>query len=488
MAQTLIEAIRPNRLWVQLLAALGLGLLLGVASFVFSPLWILAGLLGTGLVYAMLRRPEIALLGILMATSSIIFESRLPILNIGIGSLHISDILLLSMLVLIAVRWLVEPDFKIARTPLDWPLLIFLGVAVLSTSIAVIQQSVELEEARRDLRRVAYFSTFFIVTNLIRNPKQLRLLLRGIFIIASIVALAMIAQFYLGSSAQFLPGYVGDLQVSGSAISGVARIVPPGTSLNLVAFVTLSAVLSIRKYKAKTLLGLLLWLLLGIALVLTFLRSHWLVVGGSLILLTYLNRDHIGRLVTLALIGLTILAMVLLLAIDSPETRALNLVSGAFRRLETLTSSDVLKESSLQWRLVESEYAIAQIKEHPILGLGLGTNYRPFDPRIDSPTRAWDARGFIHSGHLSVLVTMGVVGYVSLIVLSAKFLVRGFRNWRNISDIHLRGIVLGFTVTYLGLLFAAIVNGIFGSWAWTPIIGIMMGINEVAIRRSRMFG
>jgi len=113
----------------------------------------------------------------------------------------------------------------------------------------------------------------------------------------------------------------------------------------------------------------------------------------------------------------------------------------------------------------------------------MGARYRPFDPRLDQE-EGWDARRFIHNGHLWVLLNTGVLGYLCLMWLSVTFSIRGFKSWRTISDHWMKGIVLGFTLVYLGLLIAAVVNSIFASWSWTPVIGIMMGVNEVALRRA----
>jgi O-antigen ligase len=174
--------------------------------------------------------------------------------------------------------------------------------------------------------------------------------------------------------------------------------------------------------------------------------------------------------------------MILLLAVNMPDSQAAKLVTGSFARLSTLWSTNTLGESSLQWRFIENEYALTQIISHPLLGIGLGANYRPWDPRIDHPRMGWDARGFIHNGHLWTLLKTGLLGYVSLMWLSVVFLIRGFRYWRSISNLEMRGIMLGFTLAYMGLLIAAIVNGIFRNWIWTPVIGIMMGFNEVVLR------
>ena len=69
--------------------------------------------------------------------------------------------------------------------------------------------------------------------------------------------------------------------------------------------------------------------------------------------------------------------------------------------------------------------------------------------------------------------------------LSLVFLMRGFRYWRGIPDDRMRGVVLGSTLAYLAVCIAAVANSSFMQWRWTPVIGIMMGINEVILRQAR---
>jgi hypothetical protein len=68
--------------------------------------------------------------------------------------------------------------------------------------------------------------------------------------------------------------------------------------------------------------------------------------------------------------------------------------------------------------------------------------------------------------------------------LSLAFLMRGFRYWRGVADSQLKGMALGLTLVYLAVLIAAVVNSTFVQWAWTPVIGIIMGINEVILRKA----
>ena len=185
------------------MAGCSFGLLLAIACLLFSPLLVFGTLAAVLFIVATLKRPEIGLVGILIATSSIVFEEQLPLFSMGSISLHIPDLILLLLLGLIVARRLVEPEFRIVRTPLDWPLLIFYGVTLLSTFIAIYQSSVGVQQTTRAaIRTLSYYLTFFIVTNLVRERRQLNFLLNGLFLLATMVAAVMVMQFLLGDSAR----------------------------------------------------------------------------------------------------------------------------------------------------------------------------------------------------------------------------------------------------------------------------------------------
>ena len=138
--------------------------------------------------------------------------------------------------------------------------------------------------------------------------------------------------------------------------------------------------------------------------------------------------------------------------------------------------------------MIENAYALSTIASNPWIGLGMGFTYRPWDRRLDGPHPSrsdYDFRKHIHNSHLWILLQSGLLGYLSFMALSLVFLIRGFRYWRSVADIRFRGVVLGFAVAYLGVLIAAVVNSTFVQWRWTPVIGIIMGINEVVLMRFR---
>lgn len=476
---------------IQILLGFSFGMLSAIASLWVSPLFMLGTLTAALFLYAIIKRPEIALLGILIATSSIVFEEKLPLFSLGSVSLHIPDFLLLGSLGIIAGRWLVRPEIKIIRTPLDRPLLIFYGVTLLSTFIALNQSSVDVEMARRGIRVLSYYLTFFVVTNLVRERRQLNFLLNGLFILAIIVAAAMAVQFLLGGSVHLLPGFVGGLMTQGISYENVYRIVPPGLSIVLISFVTILCIAVIEKNKPLGWLKFLQCGLLGIAILVTFLRSYWAALIGVFILMVYLFRGaDRRRLFRWSLVVITLAAMFLLVVFSDPGSKATRLIDATINRLSTLGRSGTFlgQDGSLNWRKIENRYAFSTVASHPLIGLGIGFEYRPWDPRLDhrvSGSTGTDFRKFIHNGHLWILLQSGVLGYLSLLWLSFAFLIRGFRYWRSITNDRMRGVVLGFTLVYLAVLIAAVVNSTFQQWFWTPVIGIIIGVNEVILTNYR---
>lgn len=491
LGQSIKESFRPNGSLFRTIVGSCFGLLLGIAFLRFSPLLVLGALAAVLYIYFTLKRPEFAILGILIATSSIVFENQLPLIPMGGASLIFPDILLLGSLGLVILRWLVEPEFKIVRTPLDLPLLVFYGVTLLSTFIAINQSSVDVVDARRWIRVISYYLTFFIVTNLVRERRQLDLLLNGLFLLATIVAAAMAVQFLLGGSVPFLPGRVETLQTLGTMYEDVARISPPGLSILVVSFVAMLCILALEKSKPSSWLKFLQCGLMGMALVFTFLRSYWAVLILAFFLLAYLLRGaDRQRLVGWGLVVLCPAVVILLVVFSDPNSRAAKLVGASMDRLSTLGNSGTFQGQydTFNWRMIENRYAIPAIASHALIGMGMGFTYRPWDHRLDMPdpsASTYDFRKHIHNGHFWILLQSGLVGYLGFLWLSFAFLFRGFRHWRSLADDRLRGVVLGFTLAYLAILIAAVVNSTFMQWRWVPVIGLMMGVNEVILMRFR---
>ncbi len=474
---------------IQILAC-GFGLIIGIAS-VWLPSLIVLGLPAAAmLVYIIMKRPEVALLGILIATASIVFENQLPVISLGI-SLHVPDFLLIGSFALIVLRALVNPNFKLMDSPLNRPLLIFFSITLLSTLLALFKSTLNYKEAIGPIRIFSYYLTFFIVTNVVRERRQLNLLLNGLFLIATIVAAAMVAQYVVGSSFAIIPGQVQTLSTRDSAFEGVTRIQPPGLSIVLLSFVTILCILVLEKFKPNGWLKISQTGLLGMAFALTFLRSFWAALFMVFSLLVFLLRGYDRqKLLNGGMVIISSLVVILLFIYTIPDSKATGLIDASLNRFGTLFDSDTYrgKDGSLNWRKLENGYAFASIASHPWIGLGVRFTYRPWDTRLDGahpdPTVV-DFRKSIHNGHLLIMLQSGLLGYLSFAWLSAAFLIRGFGSWRRVANPRLKGVVLGLSLVYLVILISTMANGLFMQWNWTPVIGILMGTNEVILTRFR---
>jgi O-antigen ligase len=431
--------------------------------------------------------PGLALLGILIITSTIGFEHRLPVLSLGIN-LQIPDILLLGLLGWVAVQWLFVPGFRLVRTRLDLPMLIFYTVTLLSTLIAIVESSVDVNLAIQGFRVFSYYLTFFVVTNLVRDSRQLNSLLNGILLLGVVVAVTMIAQYLLGGSVQLLQGSADPL-TEGGAFGGVRRIIPPGFSVLLVSFGTSLCILVLEKFNRAGVLRYPQCALMGIAFVMTFLRSFWAAFIVVLLLAAYFVRGvDWRRLIGWGVMAGFSLVLVLLVVFAAPDSGLSRLVEASWARLSTVNAGAFTGgDANYNYRRLENQYAFSAIAAKPLLGRGLGATYRPLDPRLDvlDGQHIEDHSDFIHNSHLKILVQSGLLGYASFIWLSVAFLLRGLRNWRKVPSDQMRAVVLGFCLVYLVALIAAGANSVFTQWAWVPVLGIMMGMNEVILREVR---
>jgi hypothetical protein len=430
--------------------------------------------------------PEFALLGLLLLLATVFDENSLPSISIGVGHLIVSDFLLFIPIVILLLRTWVEPGVSINHTPLDFPLLAFYCVALFSTISAIVHGTVTFNQSLSEVRVVNLYLTFFIVTNLVRDEKHLRRLLNGILVLSIFVALMMILQYFLGNITQILPGRVETLFTGNTGAPGVTRILPPGQSLVLVALITIPLLLIFDKTPSKYIFRFFLLFIVAIAVILTFNRSFWVALAIALFLAVFLvSIPEKIRFVNIAIWTAVILIMILVPVLSFAGSQAQAFVDGFATRFSTLLDPNTLNEGSLQYRVVETQYALPQIAAHPLIGLGLGADYRPWDSRIDFGSLTYDKFAYIHDGHLWTILKTGLVGYLFFIIFLFLFLQRSLRYWRQIHDPFQKAIVLSFAIAVIGILPATVVDPIFAETYWTPLLGIMMGVNEVIFRLNR---
>jgi O-antigen ligase len=464
---------------VLIVSALVLGIVFGQLATKPSAETVLMGLTGLIVLWVVFTRPEFLILLILIMSSSIVNHKSLP----GIARLTPVELGIMFMLGIIVLRKLSKwREEKFVQTPLDLPIFLFF----LACSLSFLNTKYFLGNTNNDSftmwRQWFDYMIFFAVTNFVRTRQQLLTLVGGMLLIAIIVAGFMVAQQAVGTSVSIIPGLdeVRTATVLGESLQGVARVSIPGGSIVYVmllpAFILHSTSDFLQKRRWLLFIAITLSLL---AIAFTFSRNMWVGAAWGGLIFVAISRFKSQRLILLIL-ALLIGAIGFVSLFNDYFPRIDVVVGGLTARFSSLFAGDELvDDGSTQWRLRENEDAIPVIKENPILGLGPGIEYR-------APWNAWDRHmSYIHNGYLFLLINVGLVGLIPLLWFSIAHVVQGLSSWYKLYDPVLKAIVIGFALSYVALLSSSVTSPRWVEPNFIPLIGVVLGINQVALRLDK---
>ncbi|MHB0875980.1 MAG: O-antigen ligase family protein [Anaerolineae bacterium] len=482
----------PLRLWLTRhpaavvipAAAIGGGVLLGAAAAVLPPLLTVAALAGAvGLVVAA-AWPELALLAIVAITIGFVDTDRLPLLGLGPVSLHLTDLILMALLVLTVLRVVGDRRGRVVRTPLDLPLIGFYGAVVLSAMLGIFFWGTDRSFVLRLVRPLTYYLAFFAVTNLIRDEKQWLRLAKGLLLLGSLAAAAVLLQSVVPSVHLLKTNTVGLVTVEES-YQGVTRIYTQAERLMYpMLLVALSAV-ALRARLVPAVIEAARVAVLAIGLFLTFQRNYWATMAAMAVLLLVVVPGRARR----ALLQWGVLVLVAAAIVFSlPVARISAYRQAAFDRvIRGLAPEQLSRDSSTQWRVMETRYGLQSIAQRPILGVGVGGFYRPAvadDYVITGVPGSIGLRWYMHNTYLWVWTTMGLVGLLPFMALYGLAVARGMLLWRRMRDPQLQAFTLGITLGIFGQGLSNIVAPNFVQ-SWTLVVfAVMLGMNELAYRWS----
>jgi hypothetical protein len=453
---------------LHLAAGLLTGLFFGVALALGKPLIVFAAILGLLLFLGVLRRPEIGLLLIVLVDASVVYESAIPVLPLGIGSFHGTDVILLGLLFLIPFNRAVNPAFKIIRTPMNQAVLIFFLAVLLAALYGLFITKVDYKIVMRMLRIFSYYLMFFIVTHFIHTKEKIKFLINGLLAISVVVSLAMLLQAALGSNVQIMPGRIETAKTFETKYEAT-RILPPGQTLIQVMLVTtFCLMITLKKHFLKSAYFYLL-LLFGVANLLTYNRSTWVIQILSLGLFAFLVPGKAQKKIAAWVAVMLLLGGLSYAAIMGLGGKPAKTVAAMTDRFASLFTGEKIKESAtLKWRRLENYAALKRLREDWVFGIGLGNAF------------AWKKKpiSYMHNFYLWITLNMGIIGFLAFAWFFLLFLFRGFTHWRKIEDNYLRAVYLSFTIGGLGLIPGAIVNPQFREWYSIIVITIMIGLNE----------
>jgi len=457
------------------IATFTLAAVFGLVAFELPPRFVELALAGIAFFLLLLCGVEYAILLLITISSTLLDYQGLPYL-FGFSS---PELLVFFLLGLIFVNHL-SSRRTFVRTPLDRPILLFVGATLVSFVNAKYNLGTVSMFRNSVTRMMLVYLVFFVVTNFIKTRRQLMKLVRGMLILATITASFMVIQQAVGSTFSILPGQkpVHNATSLGQELSGASRLASSGALIIcMMLFPTLLLLIVPEYMRGRKGWLCVMLLLFPAAIAFTFDRNLWTGVAAAALALAFILRAKGARI--FVVVSVLLIGAVLLGTLFNAYWPRIGTIFDALsiRFMSLFAGDELIYDSSTQFRLRENEYAIAKIRQYPILGIGPGAEYRPQIRTVGDPPRS-----YIHNAFLWFLIDFGIVGFLPFLWLSIAFLARGISAWYTLEDLTLRALSLGFAIGYVVVLVSSVAAPrLFGMYG-VVLVGVVVGINEVVIR------
>ena len=347
-------------------------------------------------------------------------------------------ILAYTITVVIVGAWILksinEKRLTIKRTPLDIPLLLFLGANILSTIFSIdVHTSVWGYYSRSNgglLSIISYLLLFWAFVSNMDKEKVLITLKFGLVSGFLISIWAIMEHFGVSPSCMILRGevnascWIQDVQARVFATLGQPNWL--AAYLAMLIFPAMYFYLTVTRFHS---LYYTLLLTLYLAFTFTYSRGPTLgLIGGFFV---YLFSIKFKLTKPLILVLASFLAINILFGSAVTNFRLVSLFAAPIRQPIALPTSGTQLENggteSGAIRLIVWQGALDIFKAYPIFGSGLETfaySYYQFRPTSHNLTSEWDfLYNKAHNEYLNYLATTGLVGFGTYIFLIGSFLV-----------------------------------------------------------------
>lgn len=394
-------------------AALALATLLGLMIGAGVPPFLLAIGVAPVVVALAVWWPPFGLVLLLGLVYSVVPAPPLPLLG---GTMQASDLALLGLAAVLAVRAVREPATLLGRNGrvLLLPLATLAALAVVSFVHAMAVQTTATRDVLAEARHFLYWLLAPMVVLALRDAVALRRFVLALLGLGLVIAAITAAQSIFGI--QILRGRVEALETLGHYYGGVVRTITPG--IYLVVFALLLAAARYALGASGLAVAGALMILPAIAVVFGFGRAIWAAALAALaLLLVGLGPLRGLKLAFVAALGGLIVTAILLVAkpavLEAVVDRAVSL------------PTEVDRGSSFAWRRLENEYAVRALAKRPLLGIGLGGDYKPV---LNHALRPEQTR-HLHNGYLYLVLKLGALAAIVPLWLALACLVLLRRAW-----------------------------------------------------------
>ena len=184
------------------------------------------------------------------------------------------------------------------------------------------------------------------------------------------------------------------------------------------------------------------------ALVFSFRRSFWLAAAlGVVVVVVVATGQHGWRRVLPAVAAFVIAIVVALAFLGSGSTSGLS--APVLERARSINPSSLQAVKGDRYRLTEQRNVIAEVRNHPVTGIGLGVSW---EARYPLSASFEGSRGYTHVLLLNYWMKLGILGVIAYLWLMVAVLWGAWRVWRSRSEALIRAAGLALFGGVLGLI------------------------------------
>jgi hypothetical protein len=346
------------------------------------------------------------------------------------------------ILFLITFSWFVKSAIYkeigfLLQTPLNRPILIYLGVCLVSTALGILFGRVELLTGIFFfLKFFEFYLVYFMVVNNIKDEKQVKRFLVAMIITAIIVSITAMLQIPKG--VRVTAPFEGE-QGEPNTLGGYLVII---TSICLGLFTQL------KKIKIK-LVFLALVILFTIPLIYTFSRSSWSALLPMFAVVGYFSTS---RARILFICGSVLLLFSLPFIVpEKARARFAGSFSGeeklkklSKRKQQKMTKvGDVALDESSSLRLMSYNMILHDVREHLLFGFGIA------------------GYGFIDGQYFRTLAETGIFGLIALLNLIYSIMKIFYQRYKLMISEFNRAILIGMMATCAAMAMHAVTGNTF---------------------------
>jgi O-antigen ligase/Tfp pilus assembly protein PilF len=371
----------------------------------------------------------------------------------------VSSVLVLLALMFWFLKMISREEIKFISKPLNFPLLSFMAICLLSLiwSNSFFVSLIELP---------LFLSgplLYFVIINNINDERQINRILDILLLIGALFGIYGILQ-YNGIDFSFWTHNTGRSKVFG--LFGNVNYFAEYLIIPLPIVVSLFFVTQNKLKKILLLIGI---IVMGASLMATFTRGSYLGFGVSLIFMFFLFQISRGKKFIknnkniFIIILLAIFTIIFLFVVPTPLSKS----GTAIEKIKSRISiSQLTQSSSIKRRIATWKFTGMMIKDHPILGSGIGT-FKYNDLRYQAKFFAqgenrslypYGFAGKAHNEYLQLWAELGIIGLGIFAWLIISYFSCGLKILRKLKDEYKQGIIIGL----MGAVVAVLVDGIFG--------------------------